>query len=52
MIDDISGSLGAGMRGVWKKTDYPWPKPEYIIPTAVITHLAEVPELLHTWGGK
>ncbi len=52
MIDDISGSLGAGMRGVWKKTDYPWPKPEYIIPTAVITHLAEVPELLRTWGGK
>ena len=52
MIDDISGSLGAGMRGVWKKTDYPWPKPEYIVPTAVITYLAEVPELLRTWGGK
>jgi putative hydrolase of the HAD superfamily len=52
MIDDISGAFGAGMRGVWKKTDHPWPRPEYIIPTAVITDLAEVPELLCTWGGK
>jgi putative hydrolase of the HAD superfamily len=52
MIDDISGSLGAGMRGVWKKTEHPWPQPEHILPTAVITHLAEVPELLRTWGGK
>ncbi|HZU67796.1 MAG TPA: HAD family hydrolase [Ktedonobacteraceae bacterium] len=52
MIDDIGGSLGAGMRGVWKQTDYPWPKAEHIIPTAVVTHLAEVPGLLREWGGK
>lgn len=52
MVDDISGSLGAGMRGVWKQTEYAWPKPESIIPTAVIEHLAEVPQLLRTWGGN
>lgn len=52
MVDDISGALGAGMRAVWKQTDYPWPKPEQIIPTAVITTLAEVPPLLQTWGGR
>lgn len=51
LIDDISGSLGAGMRGVWKQTDHSWPKPAHIIPTAVITQLAEVPQLLRAWGG-
>ena len=52
MIDDISGALGTGMRGVWKKTDHTWPRPGHIVPTAVITHLAEVPEVLRTWGGR
>jgi putative hydrolase of the HAD superfamily len=52
MIDDIGGSLGAGMSGVWKQTDHAWPKAEHIIPTAVIAHLAEVPGLLRGWGGK
>ena len=48
-IDDISGALGAGMRAVWKRTDYPWPRPEHIFPTATITHLGELPTLLHEW---
>jgi putative hydrolase of the HAD superfamily len=52
MIDDISGALGAGMRAVWRKNDYPWPKPEHILPTVTITHLAELPTLLHEWGGR
>jgi putative hydrolase of the HAD superfamily len=52
MIDDISGALGAGMRAVWKRTDYPWPKPEHIIPTATITQLLELPELLRSLGGR
>ncbi len=50
MIDDISGALGAGMRAVWKRNDYPWPKPEHILPTATITYLAELPTLLYEWG--
>jgi putative hydrolase of the HAD superfamily len=49
LIDDISGALGVGMRAVWKKTSYPWPEPEEITPTAIITHLAELLPLLDQW---
>ena len=52
MIDDISGALNVGMRAIWKKTDYPWPRPEHITPSAVITNLAELPPLLQRWGGS
>jgi putative hydrolase of the HAD superfamily len=50
-IDDIAGGLSAGMRAVWKTNGHPRPKPEHIVPTATITHLAELPPLLHAWGG-
>ncbi len=49
LIDDISGSLGVGMRGVWKKTDYPWPRPEHIVPSAVISQLADLLPLVQEW---
>ncbi|HCI82481.1 MAG TPA: hypothetical protein DHW02_22630 [Ktedonobacter sp.] len=49
MIDDISGALSAGMRAVWRKSDYPWPKPEHIHPTAVIETLSELLPLFETW---
>lgn len=49
MIDDIAGALSAGMRAVWKKNDYPWPKPEHIVPSAVIATLAELLPLLEEW---
>jgi len=49
MIDDIFGALRVGMRAVWKKNDYPWPKPDFIIPTAMITCLIELPSLLRAW---
>ena len=49
MIDDISGALSVGMRAVWKRNEYPWPKPEHIVPTAVITTLAELLPLLKEW---
>ncbi len=52
LIEDISGALGAGMRAVWKKNDFPWPQPKDIIPTATITQLAALPELLRAWGGE
>lgn len=51
MIDDISGALGLGMRAVWRTNDR-WPKPDHIIPTATITHLAELPSLLREWQGN
>lgn len=49
IVDDISGAQAVGMRAVWKKTTYPWPKPEHIIPTAVIEHLSELLPLLEQW---
>lgn len=49
LIDDVSGALGVGMRGVWKKTPYPWPEPDYIHPSAVITSLADVLPLIDQW---
>jgi putative hydrolase of the HAD superfamily len=49
LVDDISGALGVGIRAVWKKTTYPWPEPEHIKPTAVITDLAELLPLIQQW---
>jgi putative hydrolase of the HAD superfamily len=37
------------MRAVWKKNDCPWPKPEHIVPSAVIATLAELLPLLEEW---
>ncbi|GCF09488.1 HAD family hydrolase [Dictyobacter arantiisoli] len=50
LVDDVSGALGVGMRGVWKKTDYPWPEPAHIHPTAIISTLAELLPLLDRWN--
>ena len=38
------------MRGVWKTNGTPRPKPDHIVPTAVITHLAELPPLMKQWN--
>lgn len=51
MIDDISGALGVAMRAVWRRNER-WPRPDHIIPTATINHLAELPPLLRQWGGN
>ena len=52
MVDDISGALAVGMRGVWRENDNPWPKPEGLQPSATIRNLDELPELLRGWGGE
>jgi len=49
MVDDIFGALRVGMRAVWKKTDYPWPKPAHITPTATIKNLVDLLPLLRKW---
>ncbi len=49
LADDIGGALSVGLRAVWKKTTYPWPEPEHITPTAIITDLAELLPLLQEW---
>ncbi len=51
MRDDVAGALDAGMRVVWKRNHKPYPKPEHVVPTATISQLAELPELLRSWGG-
>lgn len=50
MVDDIGGALSVGMRAVWRKTDYPWPKPAHITPTAIITNLVDLLPLLRKWA--
>lgn len=49
MADDIGGALSAGIRAVWRQNDYPWPKPDNIIPTATITTLSELLLILQKW---
>jgi putative hydrolase of the HAD superfamily len=45
-VDDVSGALGAGMRGVLKTNGRMPEVPPHITPTAVIEHLAELPPLI------
>ncbi len=51
MIDDVGGALGVGMRGVWKHTASPFPRPREIVPSATIARLEELPSVLKAWGG-
>lgn len=50
LIDDVGGAAGAGMRGIWKHNDSPFPGPASIKPAAVVTRLAEIPGVLRAWG--
>ncbi len=49
LADDIGGALSVGIRAVWKKTTYPWPEPEHIKPTAIITDLSELLTFASKW---
>ncbi len=49
MIDDISGCLRVGVRGIWKQNASPYSKPEHIVPTATIQNLSELLPLLESW---
>jgi HAD superfamily hydrolase (TIGR01549 family) len=50
MVDDVSGALEAGMRGVWRKNQSGFPS-AIAVPTAEIERLSELPDLLKKWGG-
>jgi putative hydrolase of the HAD superfamily len=50
MVDDVSGALEVGMRGVWRRNESGFPS-SIAVPTAEVTRLAELPELLRKWGG-
>lgn len=49
MVDDVRGAQRAGMRGVWRYNEYPWPKPENVKPSAIVKTLTELLEHLDTW---
>src|SRR3989442_3056743 len=50
MVDDVSGALEAGMRAVWRKNESGFPS-SIAVPSAEITRLSELLELLQKWGG-
>ncbi len=47
--DDIAGALAAGMRGIWKTNGSPRENPMRVVPSATISHLAELPALIERW---
>jgi putative hydrolase of the HAD superfamily len=49
-IDDVSGARAIGMRAIWRRNDSGFPTSE-VAPDAVVDALAELPDLLRSWGG-
>jgi putative hydrolase of the HAD superfamily len=49
LVDDVAGAQSAGMRGIWKANDRPWPRPANVVPDAAVECLAELPRLVSTW---
>ena len=50
MVDDVSGALEIGMRGIWRKNTSGFPS-SIAVPSAEIERLSELPDLLRKWGG-
>ena len=48
MIDDVSGALATGMRGIWKRNDAT-PTREDITPSAIVDRVGEVPAIVAEW---
>jgi putative hydrolase of the HAD superfamily len=49
LVDDVAGAQSAGMRGIWKANDRPWPRPPSSRPDAEVRTLSELPGLLGRW---
>jgi putative hydrolase of the HAD superfamily len=49
-VDDVSGARAVGMRAVWRRNDSGFPISD-VAPDAVVDTLAELPDLLRSWGG-
>jgi putative hydrolase of the HAD superfamily len=49
-IDDVSGARAIGMRAIWRRNDAGFPTSD-VAPDAIVDALAELPELLRSWGG-
>jgi putative hydrolase of the HAD superfamily len=50
-VNDVEGALLSGMRAVWLKRNQPWRESIAVMPDAVISSLAELPEAIRlAWG--
>jgi FMN phosphatase YigB (HAD superfamily) len=49
LVDDVEGAQSAGMRGIWRVNDRPWPRPPSARPDAEVKALSELPALLRRW---
>jgi putative hydrolase of the HAD superfamily len=50
-VDDVSGARAVGMRAIWRRNDSGFPVSN-VAPDATIDALAELPDLLRSWGGR
>jgi putative hydrolase of the HAD superfamily len=50
-VDDVSGARAVGMRAIWRRNDSGFPISD-VAPDATIDALAELPDLLRSWGGR
>jgi putative hydrolase of the HAD superfamily len=49
-IDDVAGARAVGMRAIWRRNGSGFPASD-VAPDTVIDALAELPDLLRSWGG-
>ena len=49
-VDDVSGALAVGMRAIWRRNNSGFPTSD-VAPDAIVDALAELPDLLRSWGG-
>lgn len=49
-IDDVEGARAVGMRAIWRRNDSGFPT-SGVTPDATVDALAELPDLLRSWGG-
>ena len=49
-IDDVEGARAVGMRAIWRRNDSGFPA-SGVAPDATVDALAELPDLLRSWGG-
>jgi putative hydrolase of the HAD superfamily len=49
-IDDVAGARAVGMRAIWRRNESGFPVSD-VAPDATVDALAELPDLLRSWGG-
>ena len=49
-IDDVAGARAIGMRAIWRRNESGFPVSD-VAPDAIVDALAELPDLLRSWGG-